>query len=85
MVLIDGERRGCACEGNFSVDRLNTTFVSQDDLQQFIRGLYCEKCEIGFLPDEMASSLPQRWKLTSEGWCPVNSDGSLGAPRERVG
>ena len=71
--------------GNFSIERLNTTFVSQDGLQQFIRALYCEKCEIGFLPDEMASPLPQGWKITPEGWCPVNSDGSLGTPRERVG
>jgi uncharacterized protein YqkB len=85
LILIDAERDGCRCEGVFSIDRLNTTFLGADaGLEQFVRALYCEKCALGFLPDEMASSVPQRWRLTSDGWCPVNSDGSLGTPRERV-
>jgi hypothetical protein len=85
MILIDREDDRCRCEGIFSVDRLNTTFLDPDaSMQQFVRALYCESCALGFLPDEMASPVPQRWKLTSEGWCPVNPDGSLGTPRERV-
>lgn len=91
MVLIDPSRAtnpsvrpDCPREGDFSVDSLRPEFMRGDPLQQFIWALYCGKCGVGFVPDEMAKPPPERWKLSPEGWRPVQPDGSLGPPRDRI-
>jgi hypothetical protein len=95
MILIDklnvehllhhpNERSMCACEGDLSVDGLKPEFVSQGSLQQFISGLYCDVCDIGFVPEEMAKPAPQLWMLSEQGWHRVNADGSLGSPQDRA-
>ena len=71
-------RSGCDCQGQLSVDGLKTEFVQAQPFQQFISGLYCEACGVGFVPSEMAKPLQQGWKLSAEGVHPVNPDGSLG-------
>jgi hypothetical protein len=78
------ERSACACEGNLSVDGLKPEFVRDGSLQQFIVGLYCEACGLGFVPEEMLKPEPTRWRLSKEGWHRVNSDGTLGPPTERA-
>lgn len=52
--------------------------------QQFVLGLYCERCEIGLVAEEMARAPPQKWKLSELGWHRVNLDGSLGPPQQRM-
>jgi hypothetical protein len=74
------ERSPCGCHGGLSVSDLLPEFVSEGNLQQFVLGLYCETCGIGFVPDFMAKPVRQTWKLTELGWHPVNPDGSLGPP-----
>ena len=79
------ERSACACQGDLSVDGLKPEFVIEGPLQQFVQGLFCEVCGVGFVPEEMAKPAPQSWKLSELGWHRVNADGSLGPPQERIG
>jgi hypothetical protein len=89
MILIDklndehlkhypNERTACSCEGDLSVDGLKPEFVAEPPLQQFVLGLYCDRCGLGFIPEEMAKTKPQAWKLSERGWHRVSPDGSLG-------
>ena len=75
-----GER--WSCSGELSVDGLKPEVVSESPLQQFVRGLFCERCEVGFVPEEMAKPEAQSWKLSEQGFHRVNPDGSLGPPQE---
>lgn len=76
-------RSACGCQGNLSVDGLKPEFVRESPLQQFVSGLYCEACGVGFVPDEKAKPSPPRWRLSPEGWHLVNSDGSLDPPQDK--
>ena len=78
------ERSGCSCQGDLSVDGLKPEFVREGSLQQFVSGLYCEACGVGFVPEHMAKPEPQRWMSTKEGFCRVNPDGSLGPPQQTM-
>ena len=78
------ERSACPCQGEFSVDGLKSEFVTEGPLQQFVLGLYCEVCGVGFVPEEMAKPAPQFWKRSELGWHRINADGSLGPPQERM-
>jgi len=33
------------------VDDIKEEFLSTEPLRQFVNGFYCEKCDIGFIPD----------------------------------
>lgn len=77
-------RSACDCHGQLSVDGLKPDAVAQAPLQQFVSGLYCQACGIGFVPDEMAKPLPQLWKLSAEGFHPILADGSLGPAQARM-
>ena len=78
------ERSGCSCQGDLSVDGLKPEFVREGSLQQFVTGLYCELCGVGFVPEDMAKPKPKTWKVTKEGYCRVNPDGSLGPPQQTM-
>jgi hypothetical protein len=78
-LLLVLESAPCAC--SVGLNQLRPESIPEGDLRQFIQGFYCDACGIGFLPDEMAKGAPQLWKLSKEGWRPVNPDGSLGTPR----
>ncbi|WP_157500047.1 hypothetical protein [Lysobacter sp. Root983] len=78
-------RFGCECHGQLRVDGLKPHAVAEAPLQQFVSGLYCQACGIGFVPDEMAKPAPQRWMPTPQGFRPIQPDGSLGPPQARMG
>ena len=78
-------RGACACEGDLGVDGLKPELVADAPLQQFVSGLYCEACGIGFVPETMAKPAPQRWVLTPEGYRVVRADGTLGPAQPRMG
>jgi len=78
------ERSSCACQGELSVDGLKPEFVAEGPLQQFVLGLYCEACGVGFVFEEMAKPPAQSWKLSELGFHRVGADGSLGPPQERM-
>ena len=77
-------RAACDCRGQLSVDGLKPDAVAQAPLQQFVSGLYCPACGIGFVPDEMAKPLPRLWKTSAEGFHPILADGSLGPAQARM-
>lgn len=51
---------------------------------QFIEGLYCEKCAIGYVPEFMAKPAPPRYRPCPDGWRRVFPDGTLGPLLERI-
>ncbi|UHQ24549.1 hypothetical protein LVB77_07655 [Lysobacter sp. 5GHs7-4] len=77
-------RSACDCRGQLSVDGLKPDAIAQAPLQQFVSGLYCQACGIGFVPDDMAKPLPQLWKLSAQGFHPILADGSLGPAQARM-
>src|SRR5678815_4216810 len=44
-------RVSCPCEGDLSVGDLKAEFVVAGSATQFIQGLYCERCGIGYVPE----------------------------------
>jgi hypothetical protein len=75
-------RVSCPCD--LSVTDLKQEFVVAGPAAQFIQGLYCERCGIGYVPEHMAKPLAPRYQPTSEGWRRVYPDGTLGALFERI-
>jgi hypothetical protein len=73
-------RGGCTCEG-FAVDDLKPEFAG---MGQFVEGLYCESCSIGYIPESLAKPPPPRYQLSVGGWRRVNADGTLGPLLERI-
>jgi hypothetical protein len=76
------ERSACSCQNDLSVDGLKPEFSQEAPLQQFVLGGFCDRCGVGFVPEEMAKPRPQLWKLSELGFHRVNPDGSLGPPQE---
>jgi hypothetical protein len=73
-------RSGCSCEG-FSVDDLKPEFAN---LGQFIVGLYCESCSVGYIPEAMIKALPPAYQPSPEGWRRVFPDGTRGPLLQRI-
>jgi len=77
-------RTACACEGGFTVQDLKPEFLSLLSHEQFIHGLYCGICGIGFISEAVAKPSAPAYKLFSDGWRRVFSDGKLGPVVERI-
>jgi len=73
-------RVGCSCEG-FSVDDLKPEFAN---IGQFIQGLYCEGCSIGYVPEYLAKPAAPRYQRSPDGWQRVFPDGTLGPLLQRI-
>jgi hypothetical protein len=73
-------RASCACDA-FSVDDLKSEFAIGS---QFIQGLYCESCSIGYLPESVAKPAAPRYQATPEGWRRVLPDGTVGPVFQRI-
>lgn len=78
MLLVDTSGP-CPCL--VSLEQVKAEVIQEGALKQFIPGLYCSDCGIGFLPDDMMKPPEQAWQLSKEGWHPVHPAGSLGPPR----
>lgn len=77
-------RTGCACEGDLSVDGLKAEFQSLGPLAQFMQGLYCDHCGVGYIPEIMAKPAAPTFQPTPGGWRRVYHDGKLGPLLERM-
>lgn len=93
LVLIDPEdptragdvrRRACECHGDFSVNDLKPEFATSGASAQFMHGLYCELCGIGYVPEFMAKPPRPAFILAPEGWRRVHEDGTQGPLLERM-
>ena len=73
-------RVGCTCEG-FSVDDLKPEFAS---MGQFVQGLYCESCAVGYIPESLVKPPPPKYQPSSGGWRRVLADGTLGPLLHRI-
>jgi hypothetical protein len=71
-------RVSCSCEGDLSVSDLKPEFAVAGPTAQFIQGLYCERCGIGYVPEHMAKPAAPAYRPTAEGWRRVYPDGTLG-------
>ena len=72
-------RTGFDCEG-FSVSDLRPDCASG----QFMSGLYCDGCAIGYLPESLAKPAAPTFLATPQGWRRVFPDGTLGPIFERM-
>ena len=45
---------------------------------QFVQGLYCVGCSVGYIPEGLAKPAPPKYQPTPGGWRRVFDDGSLG-------
>ena len=73
-------RESCAC-GSFSVQNLKPEFATGS---QFLQGLYCASCSIGYLPEAIARSPAPRYQPEPEGWRRILPDGTLGPLLQRI-
>jgi len=71
-------------DGGFTVQGLKPEFLALVSEAQFIQGLYCTGCGIGFLPESIAKPEAPAYKLFSGGWRRVFPDGKLGPLLERI-
>jgi hypothetical protein len=77
-------RLSCPCEGDLSVTDLKPEFMVPGVGGQFIQGLYCERCGIGYIPERMAKPSAPQYQPTPEGWRRIYADGSLGPLLKRI-
>lgn len=77
-------RVSCGCDGDLAVSDLKPEFVVEGSAAQFIQGLYCERCEAGYVPKEMVKPSAPIYQPTSGGWRRAYPDGRLGPLLERI-
>jgi hypothetical protein len=48
-------REGCQLHKgeSLSIDKIDPLYLKENNLDRFMDGLYCTKCGIGFIPDDM--------------------------------
>lgn len=74
-------RDECPCKGGFSVDDLKPELAH---LGQFVHGLFCQGCGVGFVPEDLAKPAPPRYESSPGGWRRVYADGTRGPLLERM-
>jgi hypothetical protein len=76
----------CGCQGLYTVDALKPEFAGLGRAAQFVEGLFCDSCEVGYVPEQMAKPVrpTYRYQATPEGWLRFNPDGSTGPVFERI-
>ena len=80
----DARRVGCSCAGDLFVTDLKPEFAESGASAQFIQGLYCELCGIGFVPEFMAKPPKAKFIAVPGGWRRVHEDGTQGPLLERM-
>jgi len=80
----DARRVGCSCAGDLSVTDLKPDFAESGASAQFIQGLYCELCGIGFVPEFMTKPPKAKFTAAPGGWRRVHEDGTHGPLLERM-
>ena len=80
----DAQRVGCSCVGDLSVSDLKPEFAAFGVSAQFVEGLYCERCGVGYVPEYMAKPPRAKYIGTPGGWRRVYEDGTQGPLLERM-
>jgi hypothetical protein len=76
--------RSWSSDRAFAVTDLRPEFAGPGAVGQFILGLYCEPCGVGFVPEGMAKQPRPSYRLVAGGWQRVNADGTLGPLFARI-
>jgi hypothetical protein len=77
-------RPGHSNHGGFTVQGLKPGFMSDGPGAQFIHGLYCVSCGVGFIPESLAKPEAPTYKPFPNGWHRVLPNGELGPLLERI-
>ena len=77
-------RTGCSSHGGFTVAGLKPDFLSLGSGSQFVEGLYCTSCGVGFVPKSIAKPQAPSYKPFPDGWRRVFPNGELGPLLERI-
>jgi len=80
----DDRRVGCSCVGDLSVSDLKSEFAASGVAAQFIEGLYCDRCGIGYVPEFMAKPARAKFIAALGGWRRIYDDGTQGPLLERM-
>lgn len=80
----DARRVGCSCVGELSVTDLKPEFATSGIAAQFIEGLYCDRCGVGYVPESMAKPPRAKFIAASGGWRRVYEDGTQGPLLESI-
>ncbi len=68
----------------FSVSDLKPEFATSGVSAQFIEGLYCDRCSVGYVPEFMAKPPRAKFIAAPGGWRRVHEDGTQGPLLERM-
>ena len=77
-------RPGGSSSGGFTVQGLKPEFASLGPSVQFVQGLYCATCGVGFVSESVAKPEAPAYKAFSDGWRRVFPNGDLGPLLERI-
>ena len=80
----DARRIACSCVGDLSVSDLKPEFATPGVSAQFIEGMYCDRCGIGYVPESIAKPPRARFIAAPGGWRRVYEDDTQGPLLERM-
>jgi len=66
------------------VSDLKSEFAASGVAAQFIEGLYCDRCGIGYVPEFMAKPARAKFIAALGGWRRIYDDGTQGPLLERM-
>jgi hypothetical protein len=72
------------CGVSVSVTDLKPEFVRPGPTGQFVQGLHCERCDLGYLPESIAKPSRLRYRAVEGGWRRSNADGTLEPLLQRI-
>ncbi len=81
--LGDG-RRSWTSDRAFAVTDLKPEYAEPGSTGQFIRGMFCERCGLGYVPESMAKPPRPAFRAVEGGWRRANEDGTLGPLLNRM-
>lgn len=80
----DARRVGCSCTGDLSVSDLKPELAASGVAAQFIEGLYCDRCGVGYVPEVLAKPPGAKFMAAPGDWRRVYEDGTQGPLLERM-
>lgn len=77
-------QRSPSSECAMAVSDLKAEFMVAGSTGQFIEGLYCERCDLGYVPEYLAKLPQPRYERVDGGWRRWNADGTIGPVFNRI-
>jgi hypothetical protein len=77
-------RRSWTSDRAFAVTDLKLEYAEPGSTGQFIQGMFCERCGLGYVPESMAKPPRPKFRAVEGGWRRANEDGTLGLLLNRM-